>query len=79
MKNNPSDRIVMLFIDDHVKKNGYPPSRTEIANELGVVLNSANYYVDKMCRQGLLVKQAHKNRAIKITNKGKREIAKWRK
>lgn len=70
---------VLMFIDWYIKRNGYPPSRVEIASAISAAPNTANHYVAKLCKQGLLIKQAKVYRAIKVTNKGKRAISAWQK
>lgn len=64
---------VLNFIEEYLEEYGFPPSVREVCQELGFSsTSSAQYYIKKLEKQGLIKLSGAKNRAISLTDKNKR-------
>ena len=56
------------FVKSYQNNNGYPPSVREIAAALGIKSTATvHYYLNKLKDEGIITKNANKNRAIALT------------
>lgn len=60
-------RTTREFILRHTTERGYPPSRREIADELGISLSTAHDHLNRMVRDGLLITVPGIGRQIRVT------------
>lgn len=70
MKKELSERQhnVYHYIQNHTKKNGYPPTVREIGEAIGVKSTSlVSYYLKQLEERGLITREASKSRAILLT------------
>lgn len=67
-KINQSERL-LNFIKEYKDDNGFPPTMREMKKALNFKsISTVSYYLDKLQDQGLIKKQANKNRALDIIN-----------
>jgi site-specific DNA-methyltransferase (adenine-specific) len=65
---SPKRKKFLEFIDKYSKKNGYPPTQTEIANHFNLVKSTVNEHINRMREDGYLKKNDYKARSINISN-----------
>ena len=66
---------ILVMIDNHIKANGYPPTRMELSGEMGTTSpNGSQYHLDQLVKQGLITMEPRKSRSIVITGAGKTAI-----
>lgn len=66
---------VLQFIEKNVRERGYPPSRAEIAEHLGLGAKGATQpVIERMKEQGLIRVERHSPRAISITEAGMKAL-----
>lgn len=62
-----AEQRVLDYIQDHIEEEGYPPTRREIARDLGWHSSSVGqYYVQQLVRKGWLIVQENKTRAMRV-------------
>lgn len=65
-KINQTERL-LNFIKSYKDDNGFPPTMREMKKALNFKsISTVSYYLDKMQNEGLIKKQANKNRALDI-------------
>ena len=69
MKNFDKVDKIFKFVQEYITDNGYPPSIREICSYMNFKSTStAQYYLDKMKEQGLIIKKDNKNRSLSLPN-----------
>lgn len=67
-KINQTEKL-LSFIKDYKSQNGFPPTMREMKKALNFKsISTVSYYLDKLQNDGLIVKQANKNRALDIVS-----------
>ncbi|TYQ18221.1 UNVERIFIED_CONTAM: repressor LexA [Acetivibrio alkalicellulosi] len=65
---------ILDFLKDEIEKKGYPPSVREICSAVGFKSTSTVHsYLEKLEKEGFIVKDPSKPRALKVINNKKRE------
>jgi repressor LexA len=65
----------LQLIEKSVRERGYPPSRSEIAEHLGMAAKgSTQPVIERMKEQGLIRVERHSPRAITITEAGMKAL-----
>lgn len=57
----------LKFIRRHLDEHGYPPSRREIAEHLGIATTTVQWYIDALEKQGLVKRAPGIGRGVWIT------------
>jgi repressor LexA len=58
---------VLHFIEQQIKKNGYPPTIREIGRHLGIrSTNGVNDHLNALQRKGYIKRQGHKSRTLAV-------------
>lgn len=57
---------VLDFIKSHIEEKSYPPTRAEIAGEMGVTLNAAVCHIRALERKGLIDLAPNISRGITV-------------
>ena len=66
-KVNNKKEIILNFIVEYQKNNGYPPTIREMCKALNISSTSTvSYYLDMLENEGLIKKSANKNRALEV-------------
>ena len=61
------EKAILKFIEDQVKKNGYPPAVREIGKAIGLSSTATVHaYLEKLEKQGFIKKQDKKGRTLKV-------------
>jgi len=63
----PSQKRVLLFLQEFVNEKRYAPSAKEIARRFGIAEKNAFYYLDLLERKGFLRRKRHHPRRIEFT------------
>ena len=67
MRNSTQKEIILNFIVEYQKNNGYPPTIREMCKALNISSTSTvSYYLDMLENEGLIKKSANKNRALEV-------------
>lgn len=74
-QNQKRRKAILRFIADFANRFGYPPSMREIAGAARVALNTIFYYVKALAKLGYVEHQAHRPRALRVTEAGKEYAA----
>lgn len=72
-KNNQNSKQleILQYIYDNVEKRGFPPTVREICHAVGLASTSTVHgHIDRLEKNGLLIKDATKPRALEITQEG---------
>lgn len=65
-------RTVFSYLEAFIKKNGYPPTRRQIADKMGFAsANAAQEHLDALARKGRIELTPGISRGIKIKGNGK--------
>lgn len=71
MKSKPNEKKqqILDFVNNQVEEKGYPPSVREICSAVGFKSTSTVHcYLEKLRKEGLIIKDPTKPRAIKVVN-----------
>lgn len=63
---------IYLYIIKYIKKHGYPPSNSEIADDIGVSATTVRRHIEELMQDGLLETDADPgtSRAIRVMGYG---------
>ncbi|MEW6719171.1 MAG: transcriptional repressor LexA [Thermodesulfobacteriota bacterium] len=64
----PSQKRVLLFLQEFVNRNRFAPTAKEIALHFGIAEKNAFYYLDLLERKGFLRRKRHHPRRIEFTS-----------
>jgi len=68
----PAQRTYLIAVDTLHKRLGFSPTLREVANERGVSsTNAVNDVLSRLERDGLLVRNGHKARTMRLTDAGR--------
>lgn len=65
-----SDIEFIQFIVDHRTEHGYPPSVSEMVERFGLARSTIQWHLERMEREGMIVRVAGGARALKILPPG---------
>ena len=62
-------RKVLVFVEDHVRDRGYPPTLREIGEALGLAnVNAVRGHIEALDRKGYITREPDKARSIRIVH-----------
>ena len=64
-------------IEAYVMEQGWPPTLVELGERCGTTPNSARCALEALINKGMLVHTLGQSRALRITDLGRAELAKW--
>lgn len=74
-KATPRELEILKMISDHIKKYGFPPTRSEICRYFDFnSKNSATCFLNSLAKKEYIDIFVHTSRGIRITNKGKKAL-----
>ena len=65
-------RMILRYIKEFTHKNGYPPSLSDISEELGNSLTAARQSITSLVAKGVLSRVPRQGRTLRIPEKGLR-------
>jgi repressor LexA len=64
----PSQKRVLIFVQEFANQNRFAPTAKEIARHFGIAEKNAFYYLDLLERKGYLRRKRHHPRRIEFTS-----------
>jgi len=67
----PRQKQILIFISDHIDKNGFPPTRNEVSEHFGFRSpNAAESHLRALARKGAIHLERGRSRGISLTGPG---------
>jgi len=68
-KSSEKQELILAFVNDYIKENGYPPSIREICKGVGLSSTSTVHaHLNNLMASGMIKKTNSKSRGIKVVN-----------